>query len=112
MENINRVVAANLARLRQVSGYSQERVAFVLGLSYKEYCKYEKLKEEVPYNTLERIADFYGCNLINFFDEAVNETTIPFPACPEGMTNEDVDEINRFHDIVKSYLKMIEIEKL
>lgn len=112
MENINRVVAANLARLRQASGYSQEKVALVLGLSCKEYCKYEKLEEELPYNTLERLADFYGCNLISFFDEAVNETTISFPVCLEGMTNEDVDEINRFHDIVRSYLKMIEIERL
>lgn len=111
MENIKSVVATNLTRLRQASGYSQEKVALVLGLNYKEYCKYENLEEEVPYNILERIADFYGCNLISLFDGAVNEATITFPVCLNGKTNEDVVEINRFHDIVKSYIKMIEIEK-
>lgn len=62
MENVNSIVAANLIKLRQASGYSQEKVALAIGLCNTKYCKYERLEEEVPYNVLEKIADFYRCN--------------------------------------------------
>lgn len=101
-----------MVKLRKASSYSQEKVSLALGLSNVEYDRYERGEEEVPYNVLERIADFYGCDLIRLFEEADNDVSISFPINLGRMTQEDIVEVIHFHDIVKSYLKMVEIEKL
>jgi len=57
------VVASNIKRLREASGFTQESVANYLGIKRSAYSNYETGERDLPLNLMEMIADLYGCDL-------------------------------------------------
>ena len=83
-----------------------------LGVSRSAYSNYESGDREVPYDVIERAADFFGCDMTLLFEEneSVDAMILASAFRINGMSAEDAVEIMRFKDLVKSYLKMEEIE--
>ncbi len=61
---------------------------------------------------LEKVSDLFGCDMYVLFEENENADAMILASAfrLDGLTDEDADEIVRFKDIVKSYLKMEAIE--
>lgn len=64
---------------------------------------------------LEKISDFYFCDIDEICDEKFTKLIIPaenkFKINPREISEQDFDSIAGFGLIVKNYTKMIEIEK-
>lgn len=56
-------ISGRLRRLRQLFGYSQEYVAFNVGLSQPAYCKWESGQTQPSLNKLEVLACLYELTL-------------------------------------------------
>lgn len=70
---------------------------------------------EISIVTLEKISDFYFCDIDEICDEKFTKLIIPaenkFKTNPREISEQDFDSIAGFGLIVKNYTKMIEIEK-
>ena len=110
--NMDKIVAHNIKKLREIAQYTQDEMAHVLGITPSDYISYESGDREIPYNVIESVSDFFDCDMTMLFeDNAEVDAMILAPAFRlDGMTTEDAVEIMRFKDIVKSYLKMEAIE--
>jgi transcriptional regulator with XRE-family HTH domain len=109
---MNQVVARNLKKLREAAGYTQDEVAQALGVTRSAYSNYESGDREAPYDVLEKVSDFFGCDMYILFEENENVDALILASAfrIEGINPEDAAEIMHFKDIVKSYLKMEAIE--
>lgn len=109
---MDKTIARNLKKLREISHYSQDEVAQALGITRSAYSNYESGQREVPYNVIENASNFFGCDMTLFFDENENVDAMILASAfrIEGINAEDAEEIMWFKDIVKSYLKMEAIE--
>lgn len=105
-------IARNLKKLRETGRYTQAEVAQAIGITRSAYSNYESGEREVPYDVLESASDFFGCDMTLLFDESERSDALILATAfrLEGLTPDDTMEITRFKDIVKSYLKMEEIE--
>lgn len=110
---MNGTISYNLKRLREASGYTQRQVARVLGIKCYDYRKYETGDREMPYDMIESASDFYGCDMSLFFeDNIIRKAHIGASSFSlDDLTIEDINEIIRFNDIVKSYLKMVALDE-
>lgn len=108
MKNQNEIVGANLKRMREYLGYTQDVVARALGIGRSAYSNYESGDREMPYDLVEKASDFFGCDAYLLFEEDVqaqNEmlaTTFRI----DGLSESDCEEIIRFKDLVKTSLKL------
>jgi transcriptional regulator with XRE-family HTH domain len=111
-QNMNNIVAKNLKKLREAARYTQDEFAQALGITRSAYSNYESGDREAPYDVLEKVSDFYGCEMYILFEENENIDALILASAfrIDGITAEDATEIMRFKDIVKSYLKMEAIE--
>lgn len=109
---MDRIIARNIKKLREISRYTQSEVAQALGITRSAYSNYESGDREMPYDIIEKASDFFGCDMTALFEENENIDAIILASAfrLDGMTAEDAEEITRFKDIVKSYLKMEAIE--
>ncbi len=109
---MDKIVAGNLRKLREMASYTQEEVASALGITRSAYSNYETGDREVPYDIIEKASDFFGCEMVLLFEDNENaEAQLLVSAFRiDGYANEDAEEIMKFKDIVKSYLKMEAIE--
>ena len=109
---MNKTIACNIKKLRKTVRYKQDEVAQTLRVTTSAYSNYESGDIEVPYDVIETASDFFGCDMTVFFEENDNVDAMILASTShlDGMTAEDVVEIMRFKDIVKSYLKMDKIE--
>ncbi len=109
---MDKIIARNIKKLRETARYTQEEVANALGITRSAYSNYESGDREVPYDIIEKASDFFGCEMILLFDENENiDAQILASAFRiNGLAPEDAEEIMRFKDVVKSYLKMEAIE--
>lgn len=109
---MDKTIATNLKELRQISHYTQQEIAQALGITRSAYSNYESGEREIPYDVLEKASDFYGCEMTLLFEDNKNIKDLIFASAfrIEGIMPEDAVEIAHFKDIVKSYLKMEEIE--
>jgi transcriptional regulator with XRE-family HTH domain len=69
---MNQVVARNLKKLREAAGYTQDEVAQALGVTRSAYSNYESGDREAPYDVLEKVSDFFGCDMYILFEENEN----------------------------------------
>ncbi|MDE7194160.1 MAG: helix-turn-helix domain-containing protein [Oscillospiraceae bacterium] len=53
-------MVARLKQLRKENGYSQKRLAEILGITQQAVCKYENLAVEPDIQTLIMLADLFG----------------------------------------------------
>ena len=110
--DMNKTIARNLKKLRETARYTQDEVAQALGVTRSAYSNYESGDREVPYDVIENVSDFFGCDMTMLFEENENVDAMILASAfhIDGITQEDAAEIRRFKDIVKSYLKMEAIE--
>lgn len=106
---MNKIIAQNLKAFRSFNRFTQEQVADFLGLKTRSaYSNYESGEREAPLEVLEKCADLYGCDLSMFFEEnevsAKEMLVCAFRA--DNVTASDIDEIAKFKNIVKSYIKL------
>ena len=109
---MDKVIARNIKKLREIARYTQDEVAQALGVTRSAYSNYESGDREVPYDVIEKASDFFGCDMAVLFEENENVDAMILVSAfrLDGMTADDAAEIMRFKDIVKSYLKMEAIE--
>lgn len=106
------IVGSNLKRLREAARYTQDEVSRALGVTRSAYGNYESGEREAPYEILEKVSDFFGCDMSVLFEEDIHAEAMILASAfrLDGLTDTDTAEIIRFKDIVKSYLKMEAIE--
>lgn len=63
------IVNNNISNLRKKYGYSQDEVANKLGVSRQTYIKLEKGTCDLSVTQLQRLADFFGVNVSEFYYE-------------------------------------------
>lgn len=109
---MSNTIATNLKKLREAARYTQDEVAQALGITRSAYSNYESGEREAPYDVLEKVSDLFGCDMYVLFEDNENADAMILASAfrLDGLTDEDADEIVRFKDIVKSYLKMEAIE--
>ena len=101
------IIAQNLKRFREASGCTQEIVADLLGIGRSAYSNYELGEREMPLNHLEKVADFFGCELSAMFNEQASEEDLIICAFRiNDISQEDAEQIAQFKGLVKNYLKM------
>ena len=109
---MDKIIAHNLKKLREVAHYTQDEVASAIGITRSAYSNYESGDREVPYDVLEKASDFFGCEMSILFEENENVDAMILAAAfrIDGLSSEDAKEIRKFKDVVKSYIKMTAIE--
>lgn len=109
---MDKIIASNIKKLRETARYTQDEAAQAIGINRSAYSNYESGNREVPYDVIEKLSDFFGCDMALLFEENENVNAMILASAfrLDGMTPEDAVEIMRFKDIVKSYLKMEAIE--
>lgn len=102
------LIAHNVKRMREASGYTQERVADFLGVGRSAYANYETGEREIPLTLMEKLADLYGCELFDLYteDEAALAGMLVTAFRVESLSPEDMRQIAAFKRIVKNSLKM------
>ena len=101
------LIAQNLKKFREASGCTQEIVADLLGIGRSAYSNYELGVREMPLNHLEKVADFFGCELSAMFNKQATEEDLIICALRiENISAEDAEQIAQFKGLVKDYLKM------
>ena len=108
----NRTVARNLKKFREAARYTQDEMAQALRVKRSAYSNYESDDREVPYDVIEKVSDFFCCDMTVLFEENENVDAMILASAfhLDDMTADDAAEIMRFKEIVKSYLKMEAIE--
>lgn len=102
------VVASNIKRLREASGFTQESVANYLGIKRSAYSNYETGERELPLNLMEKIADLYGCDMYDLYSEDGNVVGAMLATAfrVDMLSREDMEQIAAFKRIVNNSLKM------
>lgn len=106
------IIQNNIKAIRKKLGYNQETVADVLGIGRTTYTEYETKDIDIPLNTLEKLSDFFGVELVSFFaeDEDQLKDTLVCAFRTDGISIDDLRKITKFKSIVKNYIKMLRIE--
>ena len=60
-------VTNNMKSQRSRFGYTQEKMADLLGISRATYCDYEVNPQAVKIGTFKKMADVLQCELVDFF---------------------------------------------
>ncbi len=109
---MNKTIARNIKKLRETARFTPNEMALAIGIPGSAYCNYESGEIEVPYDVIEKVSNFFGCDMTVLFEESENVDAMIFASAfrLDGMTAEDAAEIMRFKDIVRCYLKMDEIQ--
>lgn len=102
------LIAHNVKRMREVSGYTQKRVAEFLGVGRSAYANYETGEREIPLSMMEKLADLYGCELFDLYteDETALTGMLVTAFRVESLSPDDMRQIAAFKRIVKDSLKM------
>lgn len=110
---MDKIIARNIKKLREISRYTQKKVAQALGITRSAYSNYESGDGEMPFDLIEKISNLYGCEMTVLFEENENVDAMILVSAfhLDDVTPEDNFEILHFKDIVKSYLKMEAIDK-
>ena len=98
----------NLKAFREASGLTQERVATFLSIERGALSNYELGTRETPMPVLHKLANLYGVDVAGFYEtdpEKLGDALVCAFRTDE-VSDDDMDEIANFKEVVKSYLKM------
>ena len=105
--NERTIISKNIKRMREACRFTQEQVSQFLGIGRSAYSNYELGEREMPLNHLEKVADFFGCELSAMFNEQASEEDLIICAFRiNDISQEDAEQIAQFKGLVKNYLKM------
>ena len=98
----------NIKVLRKANGFTQERLAEYLNVGRSAYANYESGEREAPLDVLERLADLFGCDLYELYedDQDVQENMLATAFRVDDLSLEDMNQVAAFKRMVKNYLKM------
>ena len=101
-------MAKNIKVLRKANGFTQERLAEYLNVGRSAYANYESGEREAPLDVLERLADLFGCDLYELYedDQDVQENMLATAFRVDDLSLEDMNQVAAFKRMVKNYLKM------
>lgn len=102
------ILAKNIKLLRQASNYTQENVAFFLGIGRSAYSNYESGDRELPLSCMEKLADLYGCDAYMLYEEndSVIEDMLATAFRVDNLSPADMEQIAAFKRVVKNSLMM------
>jgi transcriptional regulator with XRE-family HTH domain len=102
------IIAKNLKRLRDASGFTQENIADFLGIKRSAYSNYELGDREIPLSLMEKMADLYGCDMYDLYsdEEGVVKNMLVTAFRVDCLSPEDMVQVAAFKRIVKNSLKM------
>lgn len=102
------IVAANLKRLREANGFTQEHVANFLNIGRSAYSNYETGDREAPLEVMEKLCNLYGCELYMVYEEDADvvKNMLATAFRVDDLSAEDMKQVADFKCVVKNYLKM------
>lgn len=102
------IIANNIKRLRDASGFTQDVVAKYLEIKRSAYSNYESGAREIPFVLMEKLADLYGCDMYDLYseNEKVIENMLATAFRVDSLSAHDMEQIASFKRIVKNSLKM------
>lgn len=102
------IVANNIKKMRESSGFTQDNVANFLGIKRSAYSNYETGDRELPLSIMEKLADLYGCDMYDLYseDEKVLQDMLVTAFRADDVSPEDMEQIAAFKRIVRNSLKM------
>lgn len=102
------IIANNIKRLRDASGFTQNSVANYLNVNRSAYANYETGARELPLALMEKLADLYGCEMYDLYSEDgdVVSTMLATAFRVDTLSREDMEQIAAFKRIVNNSLKM------
>lgn len=109
---MNNTIGRNLKLLRESNDLTQEQIASYLGIGRSAYANYEAGEREAPLEVLERSAALLGCELDVLFEEDAEAVKSQMLVCAfrtDGLTDEDMQEVARFKNVVLEYMKMTKL---
>lgn len=98
-------IALNFKKLRDNLGFTQEKVGQYLNCTREEISYYETGSREIPLSILERAADLFGVELVDFFSEE-ESVGIRIAYRAEDCSVEDMTQIAQFKRIIKNYQRI------
>ena len=102
------IIAGNITRLREASGFTQEMVANYLAVKRSAYSNYEAGERSLPLPLMEKMADLYGCEMYDLYSEDVDVVSSMLATAfrVDMLSREDMAQIAAFKRIVNNSLKM------
>ena len=102
------IISNNLKELRVDNNFDIDIIADFLHISSNTYRNYESGTSEIPVKHMEKLADFYGLDAYDFYDENldVKNNPLTFAFRAENLQVQDLNEIANFKKIVKNYKKL------
>ena len=104
----------NLRTLRETLNLNQTEVAKYLGLEdHVVISYYENNKRKISLEHLNKLADLYGVDLSDLFEDDfdLNKINKAFAFRKNELSGNDLEIISNFQRIVKNYLKMIRLKE-
>lgn len=101
------IIGKNLKMFREATNFTAQQFADLLSIERSTYANYEAGIREMPFELLEKTADFLGCDLSALLSENASKADLMLCAFRmDNLTSEDAEQISKFKKFVKSYLKM------
>lgn len=101
------IIGKNLKMFREATNFTAQQFADLLSIERSTYANYEAGIREMPFELLEKTADFLGCDLSTLLSENASKADLMLCAFRmDNLTSEDAEQISKFKKFVKSYLKM------
>lgn len=102
------IISANIKRLREAGGFTQDHVASFLGITRSSYSNYETGSREIPFPVMNQLSDLYGCDMFELYteDNKVMESMLVTAFRVDNLTPDDMQQLAAFKRIVKNSLKM------
>lgn len=86
------IIGKNIRILRKRAGYSQQKIAAVLDISFQQIQKYEAGKNRFPVEKLYRLRQFYNVPYAAFF-EGLNDKDIQHPRPDISLSYLDITNV-------------------
>ena len=108
MSKDNFVIGANIKRMRERMGLTQETLAHYLGTSREQVGYYELGSRSVSAAHLSKLADLFCMDEYEFYEEDPEtiQVNLAFAFRAENISPDDLNTIAQFKKIVKNYLNM------
>lgn len=111
-EEIYREIGKRLWELRRQRGFTQKQVAKYLGISQRQFACYEKGRQKISIDILERLAMLYGCGckyLLGDNESSKEQITVSFGTYK--ISDEDLEVIAFANQFVMNLDTMYNMDK-
>lgn len=108
-----KTIGINIAKMRKAQELTQDNLAAYLGVSRVQISHYERGEREISVNELNKLADLFGIELADLFEENANFQNVNLAFAFRSQNPEtDLDQIAAFKKVVLNYMKMEQINEL